>query len=139
VKITVLFMMIVLSFSTVFAVQPNAQLTPGALCTPNDPDFSGYRYSAHIAYCKRNVTHAEKLEVAAAYGITESDWGDYEFDHLIPLNAGGTSQMANIWPQPIDEAHDKDRIEQATYNGLNDGTLTQDQAVQMIRDWIAQH
>jgi hypothetical protein len=142
-KKTVLFLMFVLSFSTTFstayAVQPNPQFTPGALCTPDDPDFAGYRYSAHIAYCNRNVSHAEKLQVAAAYGIPESEWGNYEFDHLIPLNAGGTSQAVNIWPQPIAEAHEKDRIEQATYNGLNNGTLTQEQAIQMIRDWIAAH
>ena len=130
---------LVLISSTSFATQPNKQLTPGALCTPSDPDFTGYRYATHVAYCKRNVTYQEKLQIAQAYGVPEADWKNYEFDHLIPLNAGGTSRPENLWPQPIVEAHEKDKIEQQTFDGLSNGTLTQDQAIKMIWDWIDQH
>jgi hypothetical protein len=130
---------LVLVSSVSFATQPNRQFTPGALCTPSNPDFTGYRYAAHVAYCKRNVSHQEKLQVAQAYGVPESEWGNYEFDHLIPLNAGGSSQPENLWPQPLAEAHEKDKVEQQTFDGLNNGSLTQDQAVKMIWDWIAQH
>ena len=122
------------------AVQPNAQLTPGSLCTPSDPDFTGFRYAAHVAYCARNVSPAEKAGVAEAYGgIPEANWPQYEFDHLIPLNAGGSNHADNIWPQPLGEAHEKDKVEEATYVGLTNGTLTQEQAVQMIQGWIASH
>ncbi len=129
-----------LSTASVFATRPDSQLTPGKLCTEADPNFTEYRYAAHVAYCKRNVTHAMKLQVAQAYGgLPESEWHNYEFDHLIPLNAGGNSSVDNLWPQPIVEAKDKDKVEHATYNGLNDGSLTQAQAVQMIWDWVDQH
>jgi hypothetical protein len=138
-KIFLLFVM-ALSVSSAFAVKPDSKLTPGELCTPTNPDFTEFRYPAHIAYCKRNVTRAMKLQIAQAYGgIPESEWSKYEFDHLIPLNAGGDSSIANLWPQPIAEAKEKDAVEQQTYNGLNNGTLTQPQAVQMIWDWIDQH
>lgn len=122
-----------------FAARPDAALTPGELCTPDDADFAGYRYPAHVAYCKRNVTYAEKQAVAKAYGVPESEWRNYEFDHLIPLNAGGDSHPANIWPQPLNEAKEKDKVELLTYEGLRDGTLSQEQAVQMIWDWVADH
>lgn len=37
---------------------------------------------------------------------------DYEEDHLIPLELGGNpTDERNLWPQPIDEALVKDRLE----------------------------
>jgi hypothetical protein len=125
--------------SLAFATQPDKTLTPGQICTPSDPDFQGFRYPAHVAYCRRNVTYEMKIQVAQAYGVPQSEWRNYEFDHLIPLNAGGSDNVKNIWPQPIDEAKEKDKVEQETFDGLNSGTLTQDEAVKMIWDWIDQH
>ncbi len=135
----VLLLAVAISASTAFAVRPNPTLTPGALCTESDPDFVKYRYPAHVAYCQRNVTHEKKLQVAKAYGVPESEWTKYEFDHLIPLNSGGNSSAANLWPQPIAEAHDKDMVELQAFNGLSAGTLTQMQAIQLEWDWVMKH
>ena len=118
-------------------VQPNPQLTPGKLCTPDDPNFSTYRYPAHIAYCTRNVTDLEKQKVANAYGVPRADWSKYEFDHLIPLNAGGSDDAENIWPQPIAEAHEKDKVELDIFNKLSAGKMDQAQAIQEIKDWLS--
>jgi hypothetical protein len=138
-KIFMLFAL-TLSVSSAFAVKPNPTLTPGELCTPSNKDFSGYRYAAHIAYCNRDVTQEMKQQIAQAYGnIPESEWSNYEFDHLIPLNAGGDSSIANLWPQPIAEAKEKDKVEEQCYEGLNNGTLTQAQCIQMIWNWIDQN
>jgi hypothetical protein len=139
-KRTVILLALGFSLSTAFATKPNPALTPGELCTPSNKDFTGYRYAAHVAYCKRDVTDEMKAQIAKSYGdIPKSDWDNYEFDHLIPLNAGGDSSIANLWPQPIAEAKEKDKVEQQCYDGLNGGTLTQAQCVQMIWDWIDQH
>ena len=121
------------------ATQPLKQFTPGQLCSEQDPNFKEYRYAAHVAICARNVSYDEKLQIAKNYRIPETEWINYEFDHLIPLNAGGSDDIQNLWPQPIVEAHEKDVVEQATFNGLNNGTLTQAPAEQMIWDWINQH
>lgn len=117
---------------------PNPEWTPGALCAPEDPDFKEWRYKVHVAYCQRNITASEKDRVAARYGVAKGDYGKYEFDHFIPLSAGGSNDDANLWPQPIDEARQKDQVELEVYNGLNGGTMTQDEAVAKIRAWKPQ-
>ncbi len=138
-KNVILFFSMIIGCSSAMAVQPLKQFTPGKLCSPTDPNFKEYRYASHVAVCARNVSHDEKLQIAKNYGVPESEWGNYEFDHLIPLNSGGSDDIENLWPQPLAEAHEKDAVEQATFNGLSNGNLTQAQAVQMIMDWIQQH
>jgi hypothetical protein len=128
-----------MSMSIAFAIQPNAKVTPGELCTESNPDFVGYRYKAHLAYCKRNVSQDEKIKIAQIYHIPKNEWHKYEFDHLIPLNAGGDSNITNIWPQPHLEALEKDKVELEVFNGLSNGTLTQEEAVQIIMNWIQNH
>ncbi|TBR22751.1 hypothetical protein EPO15_07260 [bacterium] len=123
---------------TVLRVKPDPDKTPGRLCTTDDPDFLEFRYPERIPYCKRHVTKEEKRRVAAAYGIPESEWPNYEFDHLIPLGIGGSSLDENIWPQPRgdDEAEGKDKLELALYKALAAGTITQAEAVRRNMAWF---
>lgn len=117
---------------------PNWQLTPGKLCTTDDPNFKEYRYAERIPYCQRNVTHDMKLQIAQSYGVPESDWPSYEFDHLIPLAVGGNSSVDNLWPQPrgADGSDAKDQLENQLYHEMVDGTLTQADAVRQIYAWF---
>ena len=118
---------------------PDAAYTPGHLCTPTDPNFKEYRYAEHIPYCNRTVTRQMKLEISAHYGVAEADWPKYEFDHLIPLAAGGDSSIDNLWPQPRgnpDGSDGKDRLENSLYLQMNAGTITQAEAVRQIYAWF---
>ncbi len=49
--------------------------------------------------------------VRRAYGVKGRGC---RIDHLVPIELGGAPfDRANLWPQPIDESHVKDRIENA--------------------------
>jgi len=108
---------------------------PGELCTASDPNFGGYRYKEHIAYCNRNVSEALKDQIAQNYGVPKSDYSKYEFDHYLPLCIGGDDSIANLWPQPLDQAHQKDVLENQLYDAMNAGTILQADAVAQIRAW----
>lgn len=127
-------------FSTAFSYQlPDPKLTPGVLCTEQDPDFKGYDYPNVVARCNRNVSIEEKQKVALNYGnIPAGEWSNYEFDHYMPLCAGGSNSSENLWPQPIDEAHIKDTLELQICSELRAGTMNQAEALQKIRDWFVQ-
>ena len=66
----------------------------------------------------------------------ESQWKNYEFDHLIPLCAGGSNDSRNIWPQPLDEAHEKDKVEDEVCQKMRAGEMKQAEAVHEIFAWF---
>src|SRR6266511_4755762 len=111
---------------------PAPRLTPGKLCTPDDPTFAEYRYPEQIPYCRRKVSDSEKQRVADAYRISDS-WTGYEFDHYIPLSLGGANDDSNLWPEPHPSSDDKDRLEQELFNELSRGDITQADAVAQIK------
>jgi hypothetical protein len=120
-------------------VQPDFAFTPGHLCTASDPNFKEYRYAEHIPYCNRNVTEQMKETIAAHYGVPKSEWGNYEFDHLIPLAVGGDSSIDNVWPQPHgdpDGSQGKDKVEDEMYREMAAGTIGQADAVKQIYAWF---
>jgi hypothetical protein len=64
----------------------------------------------------RHVTPKMKQQVCAAYGIPAArcNGRNYEIDHLIPLELGGSNDLSNLWPQPFrpqPAAHEKDVLE----------------------------
>ena len=120
-----------LSASQVAAIGPPV----GKLCSATDPNFDEFRYKEHIAHCRRNVPQALRDAVAARYGVPRSDYSLYEFDHFIPLNAGGADDIDNLWPEPLADAHEKDKLELEIFNGLSAGTLTQAEAVAEVKAW----
>ncbi len=114
---------------------PDPDFTTGTLCTDGDASFDGYRYAEQIPHCARHVTSAMKSAVGAYYGIAKSDFPLYEFDHYIPLGLGGSTDVTNLWPQPIDEAPEKDALEQSLFDQLAKGLITQSDAVDQMRAW----
>jgi hypothetical protein len=56
----------------------NPELTPGEKCTRDDPDFQEYRYAERIPYCRRHVTHGDKVAIGRTYGIDEADFHLYQ-------------------------------------------------------------
>ena len=116
---------------------PDSQITPGILCTTSDTDYKGHDYPEKIARCNRNVSEQDKHIVASYYGnIPRDSWSDYEFDHLIPLCAGGSNDLRNLWPEPIKSAKQKDVLEVNICTAMKAGTMTQAEAVQKVHNWF---
>ena len=53
----------------------------------------------------RNVPESEKNQVYVEYGITHRVTGQYEIDHLISLELGGSNAIGNLWPELNDHPH----------------------------------
>lgn len=114
-----------------------ATLSPpsGSLCSPSDSDFDGYRYREQVAHCKRDVSTKLKQRIKARHGIAPEDYGNYEVDHFIPLGLGGDNSIDNLWPLPHHLAREKSQLEQQLHNQLQSGSITQAEAIRIIRRW----
>ncbi|NNN18472.1 MAG: hypothetical protein HKL84_01320 [Acidimicrobiaceae bacterium] len=84
-------------------ILPDPQCTPGS--TTPLVDTANLRtticktgYSASVRP-PVSLTEPAKYALMRAYGLTGSP-SQYEFDHLIPLELGGSSNLANLWPEP---------------------------------------
>jgi hypothetical protein len=79
-----------------------------------------------------------------AYGLTEPI-ADYEEDHLIPLEVGGSpADPRNLWPEPRDVllpgegAETKDKLENRLHDLVCSGALLLSDAQHAVAsDWLA--
>jgi hypothetical protein len=63
-----------------------------------------------------SLTEPAKLRAMAAYDARGPASG-YEFDHLVPLELGGSSDLRNLWPEP--EAGSPSQFDSTDTDGLN--------------------
>ncbi len=117
---------------------------PDPACTPGDilPDatkdkicVSGYASSV------RSVPSSEKDAVYAEYGITHHTTGQYEVDHFVSLELGGSNDISNLWPQPASPKpgfHEKDKVENYLHDQVCSGAMTLADAQRAIAtNWLA--
>lgn len=117
---------------------PDPACTPGAILPDATKDkicVPGYSGET------RNVTEAEKSKVYAEYGIKTHKAGEYEVDHLISLELGGSNEIANLWPEPAEPRpgfHEKDKVENYLHEQVCSGALSlQDAQFKISHDWMA--
>jgi hypothetical protein len=128
-----------LSFSASAADLPTPSLTPGvALSGVSAEQVCKPGYAGSV----RNVPSAEKNKVYKEYGIARRQPGEYEVDHLISLELGGSNEITNLWPQNYKtapwNAHVKDRLENHLHSLVCAGSMTLEEAQRLIStDWIA--
>jgi hypothetical protein len=61
------------------------------------------------------------------YGITRRTTGEYEIDHYLPLELGGSNDIANLWPEAADPTpgfHEKDRVENFLHDQVCGGDMS---------------
>ena len=82
---------------------------------------SGYATSV------RDVPESEKNRVYAEYGITHHKTDQYEVDHLISLELGGTNAIGNLWPElndhPKGYLNSKDILENRLHRLVCEGKV----------------
>ena len=116
---------------------PDPVCTPGAALrgvTARDVCAPGW------ARRHRAVSSATKRRVYKEYGITHHSRGEYEVDHLVSLELGGSNAAANLFPEaaePRPGFHEKDRLEGRLHALVCNGTVSLAAAQRMIRtDWL---
>ncbi len=112
--------------------------TPGAIFTNATKDVicqQGYARSV------RNVPQSEKNQVYAEYGITSHLPGQYEVDHLVSLELGGSNDIANLWPEaasPTPGFHQKDLVENYLHDQVCSGAVSLKKAqIEIATNWLA--
>jgi hypothetical protein len=119
--------------------EPAAACTPGAIfpeVTTAQICTSGYAGHA------RDVGVDEKRQAYAEYGLTYPQApGGYEADHLVPLELGGSNDIANLWPEaaaPRPGFHEKDGLEDWLHDQVCAGAVDLATAQQEIAsDWLS--
>ena len=90
---------------------------------------------------RRHVDAAERREVYREYGYRyPPPRGEFEADHLIPLELGGDNSPANLWPEagwPIPGFHQKDEVENFLHRQVCAGRVTIASAQRAVAaDWV---
>ena len=119
-------------------ILPNSALTPGAVLSVTCAQICQVGYSESV----RDVPLDLKRQVYAEYGITDHAPGEYEVDHLISLELGGSNSIKNLWPESYDtqpwNAHVKDQLENLMHALVCSHRLPLTTAQQAIaQDWIS--
>jgi len=119
-------------------ILPDSSKTPGDTLDVTRADICVAGYTKTV----RNVPTAVKDAVYASYGIGQHAPGEYEMDHLISLELGGSNSVRNLWPQSYQtspwNAHVKDQLENRLHADVCSGKLNLTAAQQDIaRNWIA--
>lgn len=116
---------------------PDGACTPGAIfATATKDEICQPGYSKNV----RDVSEPEKNQDYAEYGIRTRSTGEYEVDHLISLELGGSNDIANLWPEPANPRpgfHEKDQVENFLHEQVCSGTLPLAQAQEEIAmNWL---
>jgi hypothetical protein len=117
---------------------PDSACTPGAIFPDATKDkICVPGYSSQV----RNVPDSVKNQAYAEYGITSHTTGQYEVDHLISLELGGSNDIANLWPEPADPRpgfHEKDKVENYLHAQVCNGSMPlQEAQAKIANDWLS--
>lgn len=114
---------------------PSHELTPGAIITDDRATICtpGYATSVRPRGSEWRSLKATVRERYQNAGIATGTVGD----HLVPLAIGGAPRdVRNIWLQPYEDAHAKDRVEMELWLLVCDGRMDVTAAQQRIAlDW----
>ncbi|MGA2449631.1 MAG: hypothetical protein ABTD50_13185 [Polyangiaceae bacterium] len=111
---------------------PDSRCTPGAAQTSDLGVICGTSTDL-----RRDVSEVTRERAFAQYGLSPHHApGAYELDHLIPLELGGSNDMANLWPEAAPGFHQKDQVEDFLHDSVCSGSMGVEDAQRAIAaDW----
>jgi hypothetical protein len=116
---------------------PDPACTPGAVLTTDSRVVCASGYASKT----RDVTTSTKNKAYAEYGIANHKAGEYEVDHLVSLELGGSNDLANLWPEAANASpgyHEKDKVENYLHGLVCSGAMTLQQAqYEIATDWVS--
>jgi len=112
--------------------------TPGAiLATATKEAICQSGYASTV----RNVPTSVKNQVYAEYDIRSHAPGQYEVDHLVSLELGGSNELSNLWPElasPQPGFHEKDSVENDLHSQVCSGAMALKEAqIEIATNWLA--
>ena len=116
---------------------PDSACTPGAIITTaTKSEICQPGYSRSV----RNVPTSVKSQAYAEYGVTHHSTGQYEVDHLVSLELGGSNDISNLWPElasPKPGFHEKDKVENYLHDQVCSGAISLQKAqVEIATNWL---
>lgn len=121
---------------------------PDKSCTPGsyNPDVTQSTINSTICVSgwtstvrpPTSYTNPLKVQGIADYGYSDTNVSDYEEDHLVPLELGGSPRdPQNLWPEPhsgSENSYSKDSVENKLKSAVCAGTITLDSARSAIKN-----
>jgi hypothetical protein len=116
---------------------PDVACTPGEVLTTDAQAVCTPGYAGKV----RDVSASESARVYAEYGIASHSKGQYEVDHLISLELGGSNGVANLWPEAANANpgfHEKDKVENFLHGQVCSGAISlQTAQYEIATNWVA--
>ncbi len=115
------------------AFLPDPTCTPGSL-NPAVTQSTIYQTICSKGYTSTirppvSYTNELKRQQIVMYGYTNTNLRDYEEDHFISLELGGSpTDPKNLWPEPHPSFNEKDKVENYLNRQVCDGVLTLEEA-----------
>jgi len=117
-------------------VRPDPACTPGDRLAVTKDQVCKPDYASSV----RDVPESEKNKVYEEYGIASHTPGQYEVDHFVSLELGGSNEISNLWPEPAAPKpgfHEKDKVENYLHEQVCSGAMTLDQAqITIATNWL---
>jgi hypothetical protein len=118
---------------------PDPACTPGEILSTDRALICSPGYASRV----RDVSSSTAASVYAEYGIASHVPGQYEVDHLVSLELGGSNSIANLWPEAADARpgyREKDRVENYLHKQVCNGAISWATAqYESAHDWPSVH
>ena len=120
---------------------------PDPTCTPGEIDTSVTQDNLFTTICHAGYTQTVRPPVSytntlkkqqiSNYGYLDTSMKDYEEDHFISLELGGSPKdPKNLWPEPHPSYNEKDKVENYLHSQICSGNLSLAQAqTEITKDW----